>query len=294
MVEIFSQKDIETVSMDILKQSKAIDIFPTPVDRIVHCSDLIFEGKIDLTHVEESFFSKMSSGFREIWGQVRGYLDRSEKTIYIDPSQLPSRQNWVKLHETGHHLLPWQRSIMETIDDDNTLSHLTKIEFEAEANYFSSVTLFQHDRFNTEMEKLGLSLKAAMALSKKFGGSVHASLRRMVEQSRKRCALLVLERLPAATMNKAQCGKRDIFQSVSFTEDFGELDLPEQFGYTWKFAQDYIFRKKFLEDGTISLSTSDGIADFNYHFFDNGYNAFVFLFPSGELQKSRINIIVKA
>lgn len=294
MVEIFSKRDIETISMDILKQSKAIDVFPTPVNTIVQCSDLIFEGKIDLAHVEASFFSKLSDNFQNIWKQVRGYLDRSEKTIYIDPNQLHSRQNFVKLHEVGHHLLPWQRDIMETIDNDDTLCHLTKIEFEAEANYFSSITLFQHDRFNSEMEKLGLSLKAGMVLSKKFGGSVHAALRRMVEQSRMRCALLVLERFKDVTMNKAQCGKKDLFQSASFTEDFGGLVLPNEFGYTWKFAQDYIFRKKFREDGTINLSTGEGITDFNYHFFDNGYNAFVFLFPVGEIQKSRFNIVLQS
>src|SRR6185312_5925089 len=109
MVEIHSRNDIETISMDILKQSKAIDVFPTPVNKIVHFSDLVFEGSIELIHVEESFLSRLSTNFSDFWQQVRGFLDRSEKTIYVDPAQLPSRQNFVKLHEVGHHVLPWQR-----------------------------------------------------------------------------------------------------------------------------------------------------------------------------------------
>jgi len=294
MAEIHAQKDIETISVDILKQAKAFDVFPTPVDQIVHFSDLVLEGQVDLIHMEDTFLSQLSDNFFSFWKKVRGFLDRKEKTIYIDPSQLPTRQNFVKLHEVGHHVLPWQKEVMQYMDDDDTLSHLTKIEFEAEANYFSSATLFQHDRFNTEMDKLELSLKAGMALSKKFGGSVHAALRRMVEQSRKRCALIVLERIPDVAFNKAQCKRRDLFQSDKFTQDFGELSLPEEFGYKWKFAQDYIFRKKFREDGTINLDTQNGKVDFNYHFFDNNYNAFVFIFPEGELQRSRTKIVMSS
>ena len=292
MVDSYTRSDIENISMDILKQSKAIDIFPTPVDQIVHFSDLVFEGRIDLIHVEDSFLSKLSDNFASFWKQVRGFLDRSEKTIYVDPSQLPSRQNFVKLHEVGHHILPWQRETMQYIDNEDTLSYQTKIDFEAEANYFSSLTLFRHDRFISEMDKLELSLKAGMALSKKFGGSVHAALRRMVEQSPKRCALLVLEKFTDVPKNLPQCGKRDLFQSDAFTADFGELVLPDQFGYTWAFAKDYIFKKKFREDGTINLPTPGGMLDFNYHFFDNNYNAFVFLFPNGEINKSKTKIIM--
>lgn len=293
MFDLPSKKDIEQISIDILKQSKALDVFPTPVDKIVHFSDLVFEGSIDLSHVDESFLERASSNFMGFWNKVRGFLDRSEKKIYLDLSQLESRQNFVKLHEVGHQILPWQKEIMQYIDNDDTLSFLTKEEFEAEANYFSSLTLFQHDRFNNEMEKLELSLKAGMALAKKFGGSTHAALRRMVEQSKKRCALLVLEKITNAPMNKSLCGKRDLFQSKRFSEDFGELNIPDEFGYKWSFVKDYIFRKKFHENGELTLETVNGNVDFRYHFFDNNYNGFVFLFPEGELQKSRTQIFLK-
>jgi hypothetical protein len=293
MLDSISRKDIEKISIDILKQSKALDVFPTPVDRIIHFSDLIVEGAVDLSQVDESFLSKVSSKFLSVWKEVRGFLDRSEKTIYLDLTQLATRQNFVKLHEVGHQVLPWQRQIMQYMDNDSTLSSITKEQFEAEANYFSSLTLFQHDRFDSEMGKLELSLKAGMALGKKFGGSTHASLRRMVERSRKRCALLVLERYQNISGNKSQCGKRDFFQSKKFTEHFGELNMPAEFGFEWSFAQDYIFKRKFKEDGAITLETQNGEVDFKYHFFDNTYNAFVFLFPEGELQKSRSKIIIQ-
>lgn len=293
MVDLHTRKDIERLSMDILKQSKSLDIFPTPVDQIVQFSELVFEGSVDLSDADPSFMERLSSNFASIWNMVRGFLDRTERTIYIDLKQLPTRQNFVKLHEVGHYVLPWQKQIMQHLDNDSTLSHLTKEEFEVEANYFSSLTLFQHDRFNSEMDKLELSLKAGMALGKLFGGSTHAALRRLVEQTKKRCALIVLERFTDVPKNKPQCGKKDLFQSKNFTADFGELDIPDEFGYKWNFARDYMFKKKFHEDGQITLDTAEGKVDFSYHFFDNNYNGFVFIFPVGEMQKTRTKILLQ-
>jgi hypothetical protein len=135
------------------------------------------------------------------------------------------------------------------------------------------------------MDKLELSLKAGMALSKLFGGSTHAALRRLVEQTKKRCALIVLEKLTGVPGNKPQCGKRDQFQSKKFTADFGELDIPDEFGYTWNFARDYIFKKKFHEDGVITLNTAGGKNKFNYHFFDNNYNGLYLFFLKERCKK---------
>lgn len=290
MDELHSKKDIEKISLDILKQSKALDIFPTPVDKIVHFSDLIFEGNIDLSNVDQNFLSKVSSGFLQFWNSVRGFLDRREKIIYLDLTQLPTRQNFVKLHECGHQILPWQKEIMQYMDNDQTLSPSASEEFEREANYFASITLFQQDRFNRELEKHDLSLKAGMALGKQFGGSSHAALRKMVEESKKRCALLVLEKYTNVGFSKAFCSKKDLFQSKPFLTEFGELPLPDEFGYTWNFARDLKFNKRFHEDGKITLGTKNGETNFRYHFFDNTYNVFVFLFPEGESQKGKIKV----
>ncbi len=295
MVELSTQHDIEKISMDLLRQSKALDVFPTPIDRIIRTADLVVNGTIDLSAIDESFLEKASTAFRSGWGKVRGFLDRSEKVIYLDLQQFPTRLNFIKLHEVGHEVLPWQREIMQYVDDDETLSFAVREEFEAEANFFSSLTLFQQDRFTSEMGKLELSLKAGMALGKKFGGSVHASLRRMVEHSNKRCALLVLKMDEdlASPFAFPKCNKRDIFQSVKFTNEFGELATPEHFGHEWPFVQDYFSDRRFREDGEISLPTQNGLVTFTYHFFNNTYNGFVFLLPQGEHQSSRTKILLR-
>jgi len=53
-------------------------------------------------------------------------------------------------------------------------------------------------------------------------------------------------------------------------------------------------RNKFKKDGFISLPTKDGSVDFTYHFFNNSYNAFVFLFPVGEKKSTRTKIIISS
>ncbi|HRI34692.1 MAG TPA: ImmA/IrrE family metallo-endopeptidase, partial [Saprospiraceae bacterium] len=209
-----------------------------------------------------------------------------------DLSQKNERKNFVKLHEVGHAVLPWQKSVHNILQDDDNSLHLdTNEEFEAEANYFASITLFQHDRFNFELDKLNLSIESAMSLAKIFGASVHASLRRYIECSEKRCALLVLENI-SAMGTPVQCNLRNKFLSKKFKKSFNDLIIPEVLGYKWLFVQDYYYKRKFKKNTSISLITSNGNADFTYQFFYNGYNAFVFIFPLGEKKSSKTKIII--
>lgn len=298
MLDTFTQREIENISMDILKQSKSKDVLPTPVDQIVRFSDLVIDEKINLSDLNRSLLSRLGdallANLDNATKQIRGLLDRSEKTIYLDLSMLSQRQSFVKLHETGHGVLPWQKATMHCIDDDDTLAPEVREAFEDEANYFASTTLFQHDRFNHEMDKLELSLKGGMLLATKFGSSKHAALRRMVEQSSKRCALLVLNRYSGFLSDGLECTKKNLFHSKKFTAEFGELSIPEKLGYDWVFAQDYIVGKRFHEKGIVSLITLNGEVTFHYHYFNNTYNAFFLIIPQGEIQRTRTTIIINS
>jgi Zn-dependent peptidase ImmA (M78 family) len=291
--QLQSKKDIEKISIDILKDSKSYGVFPTPIDKIITYSELIVAGGIDLKSLQEkhkSFF--FSDAFKSGLSKIRGFLDRREKIIYVDTEQNINRQGFVKLHETGHNVLPWQKNVLEFLDDDSTLDPKTKEEFEAEANYFASGTLFQHDLFLDEIKKYELGIPATFQLAKYFGASTHATLRRYVEQSHKRCALLVLEKISPKGQPPAACF-RNSFHSSKFVKEFGEITWPDQFGFTWSFIQDYYFNKRVKMDGVVSLETSNGRKEFHYHFFNNTFNAFVLFFPKGENKKTRTKIILK-
>ena len=293
MLESHTKKDIEKVSYDILKESKCFDKFPTPVDKIVSYSELVVNNDISLSRIHSNFLEKAGDVLTSALSKLRGILDRREKVIYLDMDLSHSKRNFVQLHEVGHEALPWQKNLHEFMDDDVTLSEDTKEDFEVEANYFASVTLFQLDRFEHEMNKLGFGIKTPMALAKIFGASVHASLRKFVESTKNRCGLIVLENIsPPGSFVK--CSVRDYFLSSTFVAEFGNIVLPSEIGYKWPFVKDYYFQKRYHETGKINIITIEGEEiECNYHFFNNSYNAFALFFPKGESKKSRTKIILR-
>jgi hypothetical protein len=245
-------KDIENVSFDILKQSKSLGVFPTPVNSIVQYCDLKVDTENCLSKIPKNYLAKASETLKRAIRKVKGAVDRREKVIYLDLTQSSNRQRFVKLHETGHDALPWQRKIFDHYDDEITLDPDTKIEFEAEANFFASGTLFQLDRFEEEAKLLELTIQSPIALGKKFGASIHATIRRYVEKSPKRCALLVLEKDGLLKIKV-----RNYFQSVSFTNEFGALSWPEYLGPDSAFILDCTFGRKMRMDGQFFYKTEN-------------------------------------
>ncbi|MEZ0007153.1 Zn-dependent peptidase ImmA (M78 family) [Flavobacterium sp. 28YEA47A] len=290
---LHSKKDIDNISYDILKSSKSLDVFPTPVEKIVQHSELYIAGGIDLKSLEKKYKSSyFSDALKSGLSKIRGFLDRREKVIYLDMDQISSRKNFVTLHETGHNVLPWQSKTLEFLDDDETLDPDTQEEFEQEANYFASVTLFQNDRFENHVKKFELGMPSVIQLSNHFGASVHATFRRYVEESKFRCALLILKNL--SEKGKVANGDfRNAFHSESFLNNFGSIEWPENFGYKWEFIKDHLFlKKKWKTNGLINLKTLNGNVDFTYHYFDNTYNAFVLIFPKGENKSTKTKIVL--
>lgn len=288
-----SKKDIDNISYDILKSSKSLDVFPTPIEKIVQHSELYIAGGIDLKSLEKKYKSShFSEALKAGLSKIRGFLDRREKVIYLDMDQISSRQNFVTLHETGHNVLPWQSKTLEFLDDDETLDPDTQEEFEMEANYFASITLFQNDRFDNQAKKFELGMPSVVQLSNHFGASVHATFRRYVENTKYRCALLILKNL--SEKGKVANGDfRNSFHSESFLNNFGSLEWPENFGYKWEFIKDHLFlKKKWKVNGSINLKTLNGNVDFTYHYFGNSYNSFVLIFPKGENKATRTTIIL--
>lgn len=164
-MELISANDIEKVSFDILRQSKALDVFPTPVNKIVSYAELIVRNDIDVSKIHAGYVSKVTTGLRSALKKIRGMLDRSEKTIYLDLSQRMERQNFVKLHEVGHDVLPWQKVVHALLDDDDeSLSTETKDEFEAEAIFLLLLLYFSMIALRTKLRSWGWVLTLPYSL----------------------------------------------------------------------------------------------------------------------------------
>jgi Zn-dependent peptidase ImmA (M78 family) len=281
--------DIEKIGRILLKESKAFGVFPTPVDKIIECAELKLAQNIDLSKVDEGFFSKKLDALQTALRKVRGLLDRRQKTIYLDLSQAVRRQRFVKLHEVGHEVCPWQNAYPTHPDDDRNLDPDIKELYEREASFFASFVLFQGERFDEEAKKLPLSLGSAMALAKKFESSNQAAIRRYVEYSKKRCAVLVLNPLVAG-----QAEVRNFFFSKSFRSQFGLLTWPPVCTEEFSFMKDLRYRK-FHQDG--KYETTDAALNplaLQYHFFNSSHNSFFFFIPSGEENISKTKIIISS
>jgi hypothetical protein len=217
-------------------------------------------------------------------------IDIREKTIYLDHSQKPKRKNFIKLHEIGHGVLPWQRDLFGCQDDEDTIVPEVKDLFERQASYFASASLFQLERFDEEAAKLPLSIPSARALGQKFGGSVQATLRRYVERSSKRCALLVFHK--PVKNGSVYARVRNYFESPSFAEAFGGLTWPDECGLEYEFVKDMQRNRRDHQEGQIAVTTGAlELLTLHYHFFDSTFNIFVLLLPPGETNASRVKIV---
>ncbi len=285
-----SVSDIEKIAKNLLKESKANGILPTPVDRILQCAKLQLAQDINLANKKQSFFSKAFESIGKVPKKVLGLIDFRQKVIYLDLNQNVNRQRFIQLHEVGHDACPWQK-YMYCVDDERTILPEITILFEKEASFFASSVLFQLDLFNNKADKLELSVKSAMALAKQFGASTHAALRRYVQYSKKRCALLVLEKPNNKQGYSAPI--RNFFVSPSFIKEFGELNWPEACGPQFPFVQDIMRKRRFHEDGELVIPTlAEQANKFDYHYFDNHYNVFVFIKPVGEKIRSRTKVVL--
>lgn len=283
-----SAADIEVAAIALLRESKAMGVFPTPVDKIVAAAELSIAKGIDLSQAKQSYFSRTFEGIGKVSRKVLGLLDFRSKTIYLDLQQAVPRQRFIKLHEVGHDVLTWQGEAYRW-DDEKTLDPAIKEIFEREASSFASSVLFQMDRFDEEAAKLPLSMASPIALAKTFGASRQATIRRYVQCSRKRCAVLVLECLDGSL----RAVIRDCFESAPFEKEFGQLPWPEACGTTFPFVQDMLHNRKYHEDGSLFLRTAElGQLAFRYHYFFNTYNAFVLIFPPDESIRSRTRIVL--
>jgi len=291
MISDKKKLDIENIALDALYKSNSLGIFPTPVDQILKYAQLRVDSSVDLSKPPSNFFLRQGLALKRGLAKIRGVLDRTEKVIYLDLNQHVTKQKFVKLHEVGHELCGWQGNMLKYLDDDETLDPDINDMFESEANYFASSALFQVDVFNEKVSEYPLELATCLQLQKLFGGSFHATIRRYVEHSKKRCSLLVLNKESKSHFSNVNLSLRNYFQSPSFSKDFGQIEWESNFDYDVPFVQNFLSNRKMTKSELI-IESLNGDISCDYHYFDNSYNVFVFIFPKGEIIKSRTSFVL--
>ena len=214
-----------------LKKADAFGRFPTPVSDIMSIAK-VHEVKENI--LNETFVAKLrkevGGALRQAFSKVLGLFDARARLVFIDRTLHVAKQTFIKLHETGHGFLKWQRDMYAVVEDgEKNLDPDVADLFDREANVFASEVLFQLNTFIKEANDHKFSIFTPINLSKKYGASIYSSVRQYVSKNPKACTVIILNP-PEPTVGfgfKAQL--RRVVSSQSFVEKFGELQLPDFF-----------------------------------------------------------------
>jgi hypothetical protein len=214
-----------------LEKADAIGVFPTPVVAVMEAAKVILADEDALA---EGFLQKMrrkaGSALRRALSKVLGVLDVVARVIYLDRTLYVVKQTFLKLHETAHAVLPWQRDIYAVTEDcEKTIAPEISEAFEREANVFASDVLFQLDAFTKEANDHDFGIKVPLKLSKRFGASIYSAIRRYVSESHRACAVVVLNPPELCDRHGFVATLRRVVTSEHFAFLFGELNWPASF-----------------------------------------------------------------
>ena len=222
--------EIRAEAERLLRNAVAVGVFPTPVDEILRAAKIeVLPIALDEGYLAQLRRKAAAAGqalLRAI-SKVWGVFDPKTRIAFIDPETPKEKLPFLKLHEGGHAVLPWQ-SIFGIFEDcRKTLDPEVKLQFEREANVFASEVLFQLDGFTAEARDHAFGLNVPLKLAKRYGASVYATIRRYVSHSDKLCAVLVLN--PPQPIEGAgfMCTLRRAIVSPAFARRFAGMRWPD-------------------------------------------------------------------
>ncbi|MGC2223812.1 MAG: ImmA/IrrE family metallo-endopeptidase [Methylocella sp.] len=221
--------------------------------------------------------------------KVLGLYDGDAHVIHIDDTVSESKQNFLKLHETGHHELPAHRKVFRLFQDcEKTLSPDTADLFEREANNFARFALFQGDMYAQMAADCAFEIKTPIKLAKKFGASVYAASREFARTNLRPCAVYILEPIEYVEGDGARATVRRIEPSPAFIKQFGRpaetvITLDHVLGPVLPIGRKMTSRR------SISIVDLDGTKhECVAEAFDTKWNVLILLYPITALTATTI------
>jgi hypothetical protein len=277
-----------------LQAANACGRYPTPVADVMEAAELVV---VDDDVLSESFLARMrkkafkvGDALKSALSKVRGLFDVKARLVYIDRTVKAVKQTFLKLHETAHGILTWQRDVYGLVEDcDKTLSPEVSEEFDREANAFASEVLFQLDDFTKQAADEPFGIGVPMKLSKKYGASVYASIRRYVSTHHRACAVIVTE--PPVPMDGEgfTAALRRVEPSPEFERLFGGVSWPEQFTPSDDIGAVIPFGRRMSRPRSMSLKDYNGSRhECVAEAFKTPYQVFVLVVERSTLTKTTI------
>jgi len=288
------QAAVHRAAAELLNKAEAWDRFPTPVSDLLQAANLSLApvSAFDPGVIER--YARQLSGVAQRFlksavDKVLGILDVFGNVVHVDPTVSKEKQNFLKLHETGHSELPHQRGIFRWIQDcKQTLDPDTSDLFEREANNFASIVLFQDSRFATITADSAFGIKVPLNVGRRFGASAYASIREYVRKSDRACAVVVLEPPQICPQNGFNARLRRFDLSPEFARRFGGLQLPNDITAASKLAEFIpVAGKRMSLPGTLPLADRNSVLhEFIAEGFCTPYNVFILLQARSTLNKT--------
>lgn len=285
---------VEERARKLLDRASAWDRFPTPIEDIVAAAHLqvapssVFDPSRILAYVRTKTIDTARS-IKSAISKLFGIYDADELVIHIDDTLGRSKQNFLKLHETGHHEIPTHRKLFRIFQDcEKTLAPEIADLFEREANNFARFALFQGNAYAQCAADCDFDIKTPIKLAKRFGSSVYASAREFARTHHRACVVYILEPITYVDGDGAHAIVRRIEPSLEFLKQFGRPDdtvitLDHPLGPVLPIG------RKMTRPMTLSLTDRNGddhecVAEA----FDTTWNVLILLYPVRALTSTMI------
>lgn len=285
------EDDVTLQARLLLRDAEVGERLPTPVDDLVECAGLavsseaaLDEDYADYFGVREEFqkalgassYAALKAALRKTWGLI----DLIDNIIYLDRAVSSQKQGFLKLHEVGHKMLPWQRATFMFADNKATLAPDIKALFEREANRFAAEALFQGNRFTRQSRDLPLELETPLWLSRCYGSSAHAAIRRFVEVSHRCCAVLIMRPSRSGTNGDSVFSVAYEVRSSDFATRFEGARLPKRLGPASVLGAALLTGRRYVRGDGLLLPDHDGRkTECGFQTFQSSQNAFALVFP---------------
>lgn len=264
------REEVARYAQRALREAAAIGVFPTPVDQILEAAKIevqpiaIDEGHLAwLRQRAEAAGQALKSALSKLWG----VFDPAARTAYIDPETPQAKMPFLKLHEGGHAVLPWQSVFGHFEDCRKTLAPEVKDAFERQANVFASDALFQIDGLACDARDLPFGMAAILKLSRRYGASIYATARRYAATHERCCAAVILDPFEIHNDFGLIARVRRVSVSPSFAQRFANFAWPE-----WIGAKEGLGR--LIPNRRMSLARQFAMADANgvrHEFLGEGF-----------------------
>ena len=285
MDELESRREIEAAAERLLRKANAFGRFPTPVEDLVAAASL---AEPEESLLPPSLISQaprhLADAMRRLGGRIWGLVDRRAREVHLDPEVThEGRRRFIRLHETGHDALDWQRQLAYA-DNEHTLSPVVRKVYELEANAFAAEVLYQRGQIRDDASSLQIGVAAVVELSSRFGASLRSTIRRYAELHPDAVAAVVLD-AQAQSMEPLAFQRREMAMSPAFQVRFdsgywpGRL-LASRFDFLHLAAGASLTPNEIFGGITRLTDVNGGVVSVRCEALCTGYNVLVLLWLS--------------